>query len=119
MNIEDFWNQALLAALARLPAARAKQEADRATLMCIDHWKTHQAEYAPQYLTRWQHQEIGLVPLLFDELPRMSSDALSDQVRSRAKAQTQAPRARPLRADALQPQSARPLAKRRPRQRTS
>lgn len=117
MNIEDFWNQAFLAALARLPAAKAKKEADLATLMCIDHWKAHQAEYAPQYLTRWQHQEIGLVPLLFDELPRMSSDALSAQVRARAKAQ--APEARRRRAEALPSHPARPLAERRSRRRAN
>lgn len=84
MNIEDFWNQAFLAALARLPAAKAKKEADLATLMCIDHWKDHQREYAPQYLTKWQHQEIGLVPLLIEEMPTLSSQTLATRERRAA-----------------------------------
>lgn len=83
MNIEDFWNQAFLAALSRLPAAKAKKEADLATLMCIDHWKAHQREYAPQYLTKWQHQEIGLVPLLIDEMPTPSRQTLKARVRTK------------------------------------
>lgn len=38
MTIEEFWNQAFLAALHRLPVPQAKLEADEATNTCIDHW---------------------------------------------------------------------------------
>lgn len=62
MNIEDFWNSAFLAALSRLPAALAKEEADVATELCIQHWQTNHHRSAPQYRTRWKDQNIANVP---------------------------------------------------------
>lgn len=62
MKIEEFWNQAFLAALGRLPAAEAKSEADVATQLCIEHWQAHHFHWAPQNLLRWQEQEITYVP---------------------------------------------------------
>lgn len=48
MTIEQFWNQAFLAALTRLPVSEAKAEADRATQVCIDHWQTTCFNYSPE-----------------------------------------------------------------------
>jgi hypothetical protein len=38
MTIQDFWNQAFLAALSRLPAEEASAEAEKATRICIERW---------------------------------------------------------------------------------
>lgn len=62
MKIEQFWNRAFLAALSRLPAALAKEEADAATELCIQHWQTNYHRSAPQYRTRWKDQNIANVP---------------------------------------------------------
>lgn len=62
MKIEEFWNQAFLAALGRLPAQEAKAEADLATELCIENWQAHHFHWAPQNLLRWQEQEITYVP---------------------------------------------------------
>lgn len=64
MTIEEFWNQAFLAALARLPLKRAKKEADDATKLCIAHWQEHDIHWAPNYLTLWKDQKIAQVPLM-------------------------------------------------------
>jgi len=64
VTIEDFWNRAFLAALTRLPAEQAAKEADTATAICINHWHEHTGHWEPNYLTRWQDQKIGCVPLL-------------------------------------------------------
>lgn len=37
MRVEEFWNSAFISALGRLPANEAKEEADRATELCIGH----------------------------------------------------------------------------------
>lgn len=39
MTISKFWNQAFIAALARLPAEEAKLEADKALSIAIAHWQ--------------------------------------------------------------------------------
>lgn len=62
MNIEEFWNSAFLAALTRLSATLAKEEADAATELCIQHWQSNYHRSAPQYRTRWQEQNIANVP---------------------------------------------------------
>ncbi len=38
MTTSDFWHQAFIAALTRLPAEEAKAEADRAFDLAVDHW---------------------------------------------------------------------------------
>jgi len=48
MTIEEFWNQAFLAALTRLPVKQAKREADEATQACIDHWHANCFNYSPE-----------------------------------------------------------------------
>jgi len=74
MNIEDFWNAAFLAALSRLPAKRAKKEADAALDLCVGHWQEHFHHWAPQYKTRWQEQRVANVPKLLghDVSPKKS-----------------------------------------------
>lgn len=67
MNIESFWNQAFLSCLARLPAAEAKEEADKATDMCISHWQSKACDYSPDNATLWQDQLVGKVPVLIAE----------------------------------------------------
>lgn len=39
MTISDFWNQAFIASLGRLPIAEAKAEADEALAVAIAHWQ--------------------------------------------------------------------------------
>ena len=67
MNIESFWNQAFLSCLARLPAEEAKEEADRATDMCISHWQSKASDYSPDNASLWQDQLVGKVPVLIAE----------------------------------------------------
>jgi len=40
MTVSDFWHQAFLAALHRVPAERAREEADLAVSTAIEHWQT-------------------------------------------------------------------------------
>lgn len=68
MTIQEFWNRAFIAALSRLPPKRAKKEADEATQLCIEQWQDQRQNWAPQYLTRWQDQEIDAVPVLLEDL---------------------------------------------------
>ena len=60
MTIEEFWNQAFISCLIRLPAEEAKTEADKATEICILHWNSLHAKYQ-QPPTKWQKQDIGKV----------------------------------------------------------
>lgn len=57
MTIEDFWNQAFLSCLTRLPAEEAMIEADKATEICILHWNNLHLKYQ-QPPTKWQKQDI-------------------------------------------------------------
>ena len=59
MTIEEFWNAAFLAALARLPVARAKQEADAATNACIEHWHANRFSWSPQNVPLMQDLNIA------------------------------------------------------------
>jgi len=61
MKIEDFWNQAFISALARLPAAKAKAEADKATKICIDHWHDNCVNWSPANMPRVQDIDIANV----------------------------------------------------------
>ncbi|WDJ35698.1 hypothetical protein [Xanthomonas campestris] len=61
MKVEQFWNKAFLAALTRLPADEAKAEADKATELCINHWRSHATRWAPKYLVAWKDQEINKI----------------------------------------------------------
>lgn len=58
MTIEDFWNQAFIACLTRLPVDEAKKEADMALSLCIKHWDSNKEKYTPFY-NKWQSQKIG------------------------------------------------------------
>jgi hypothetical protein len=58
MTIEEFWNQAFLAALNRVAAKEAKIEADTATELCILHWQELKYKYY-QPPMKWQRQDIG------------------------------------------------------------
>lgn len=61
MKIRDFWNQAFLSALCRLPPAEAKIDADLSTQICIEHWQanlTHHVYLKPKL---WQDEDIESV----------------------------------------------------------
>jgi hypothetical protein len=62
MTIEDFWNVAYLSCLSRLSASEAKEEADKALDLCINHWnsKCYQWAAVPQL---WQEQHVGYIHL--------------------------------------------------------
>ncbi|MBO9719165.1 MULTISPECIES: hypothetical protein [Xanthomonas] len=62
MKIEDFWNQAFIAALTRLPVEQAKKEATDALNACIDHWNEEGRQYFPQLPQRWSDAEITSIP---------------------------------------------------------
>jgi hypothetical protein len=62
MTINDFWNQAFISALGRLPADEARKEADIATEMCIEKWQKQHYKWAPTHTRRWHEQDISLVP---------------------------------------------------------
>jgi hypothetical protein len=62
MKVEKFWNQAFVAALSRLPAEKAKEEADAATELCIKQWQSHKFHWATGVAHRWQKQDIGKIP---------------------------------------------------------
>lgn len=70
MTIEEFWNRAFLACLTRLSAEEAKQEADKATQVCIEQWRNHQYSWIHRSLP-WKDQPIGNCP----DNPTRSSDA--------------------------------------------
>lgn len=62
MNIESFWNQAFIASLSRLPAEEAREEADKATELCIAHWQSKAFDLSPDKAKLWQEQAIARVP---------------------------------------------------------
>lgn len=64
MTIEDFWNQAFLVCLARVSPQQARDEADEATALCIEHWQSKMYEKGiVTNAPRWQDQDIGFVPM--------------------------------------------------------
>ena len=63
MKIQDFWNQAFLAALHRLGVEEAKNEADLATQRCIEHWQANRNHLSTPRRQLWQDEEIGMVYL--------------------------------------------------------
>lgn len=60
MTIEDFWNQAFLSALTRCPAEEAKEEANRALEICIEHWQERNQTWSGMPIL-WQQQQVGHV----------------------------------------------------------
>ncbi len=60
MTISEFWNQAFLATLSRLPVLKAKAEADKATEICIRHWQENFPDLCP-VPTHRKDQDITLV----------------------------------------------------------
>ncbi|MEC4339111.1 hypothetical protein VPH13_10355 [Stenotrophomonas pavanii] len=61
MTIEEFWNQAFLASLSRLPPAEAKLDADLATKICIDHWQANVYNFSAANFPRVQDVDIANV----------------------------------------------------------
>ena len=59
MTIEEFWNAAFLAALGRLPVARAKKEADEATRACVKHWHANRFNWSPLNAPLMQDLDIA------------------------------------------------------------
>ncbi len=66
MTIEEFWNNAFLAALGRLPVVEAKKEADLATKTCIEHWHRNWENRSPENAPRVQKVDIASVFLPID-----------------------------------------------------
>ena len=62
MRIQDFWNQAFIAALGRLPADEAKAEADSALALCIAHWQQHSERLMMPVPQQWADGDVTLVP---------------------------------------------------------
>lgn len=62
MKVKHFWNKAFLAALTRLPAQEAKLEADLATELCIQHWKSHVYDWSEPKEVAWKDLKITDMP---------------------------------------------------------
>jgi hypothetical protein len=62
MKIHEFWINAFLAALQRLPPADAQKEADIATDMCISKWQQHIYHWSEDIELKWKDQDISEVP---------------------------------------------------------
>lgn len=77
MTIEEFWNQAFLAALHRLPINDAKKVADEATNVCIDHWHLNWQNRSLANSPRVQDIQIGSVYKPADDM----GGAIHDGVR--------------------------------------
>jgi hypothetical protein len=82
MKIRDFWNQAFLSALCRLPPTEAKADADLSTQICIEHWQanlTHHVHLKPKL---WQDEEIESVsrPFLRKDGSHRDTKASPNQV---------------------------------------
>jgi hypothetical protein len=67
MTIEDFWNQAFLAALTRCPVVEAKSEADKALKACIEQWQSNNTEWSASPIL-WQKQDVAHVPKLREKI---------------------------------------------------
>lgn len=76
MTIEEFWNQAFLASLARLPVEEAKTEADKATEACVIHWQSHIYHNSSARPARWQDQSIGNVPRMWPAVESAPSSSV-------------------------------------------
>lgn len=68
MTIEEFWNQAFIANMQRLPPDEAKNAADVALEICIKHWNSKCYEWAPAPQL-WQEQHVGYVNMPADIRP--------------------------------------------------
>lgn len=66
MKIKEFWNQAFLASLTRVPPDQAALDADDATELCIRKWQVHARDWVEPGDLLWQEQVITNVP--FDTL---------------------------------------------------
>ncbi|MBB4129651.1 hypothetical protein VDG03_19380 [Xanthomonas campestris pv. raphani] len=69
MTIEEFWNQAYLAALSRVPPQQAKANADEATEICIAHWQEYAHRISDPRFSLWQAQPISGVPKTISTIP--------------------------------------------------
>jgi hypothetical protein len=66
MTVEEFWNRAYLAALARCDPERAKQDADRALEHCIEQWQSHRQRWSGMPVL-WKNQDVADVPKFREE----------------------------------------------------
>ncbi len=69
MTIEEFWNQAYLAALSRVPPQQAQVDANEATEICIAHWQEHAHRISDPRFSLWQTQPISGVPKTIAKIP--------------------------------------------------
>ncbi|MBW8373635.1 hypothetical protein [Stenotrophomonas sp.] len=68
MKIEDFWNNAYLACLARLPPEDAEKQASEATNRCIEFWQSNMERRGLHTSAPfWKDQDVTWVPLAGDE----------------------------------------------------
>lgn len=58
MSIEEFWNKAFIASLHRLPPNEAKDAADEALKICLEHWMSKRTEWAPLW-RHWHDQSVS------------------------------------------------------------
>lgn len=57
MIIQEFWSRAYLASLHRLPPLEAKQAADEALEICLQHWQSKKMQWAPLW-RHWHEQDV-------------------------------------------------------------
>ncbi|MDY4284353.1 MULTISPECIES: hypothetical protein [Xanthomonas] len=86
MKIEDFWNNAYLACLSRLPPEEAEKQATEATNRCIEFWQANMERRGLQTSAPlWKDQDVTWVPLSGDRyreiLKRHSTTEQQDQER--------------------------------------
>lgn len=74
MKIQDFWNNAYLACLARVPPEDAEKQATEATNRCIEFWQSNmERRGVPTSAPLWKDQDITWVPLSGDEYRQIVS----------------------------------------------
>lgn len=62
MSISEFWNQAFISALSRLPAPEAKEEADAALELCILHWQDQSERLLMPVPQIWAQGDVTQIP---------------------------------------------------------
>ena len=69
MEVGEFWNQAFLAALTRLPADNARQEANAATALCIRQWQPDTYRWHQKFIKLWATADICEMPRTLEGKP--------------------------------------------------
>jgi hypothetical protein len=73
MKTSTFWNRAFLAALHRLPAQAAREEADLAVKLALEHWLDEALELVPVRKNLWDMPLQRRARYATDESPPVPS----------------------------------------------